>query len=80
MLNKEQKKQIQEVQQAAARLQEMISDSLEIQNDVAATMEEKTEAMQEKFYERHPWLDDFLNFDLSNLESELEVFSSLELE
>lgn len=80
MLNKEQKKQIQEAQLAAAKLQEMIQEVMSTQSIIEDTMVNKTETMQEKFYDRHPWLDDFLQFDLYNLESELESFAGLEVE
>lgn len=81
MLNKEQRKQIKEVQLAAAKLQEALADVVAgIQDDVVGALNDKTETMQEKFKERHPWLEDFICYDLGNLESELEVFAGLEVE
>lgn len=80
MLNKTQKKHIQEVQLAAAMLKDKVADLLAIRDDLETELEGKTELVQDRLHEKYMWMESFLEYDFSNLESELEVFAGLEVE
>lgn len=79
-MNKSTIMNIQANQQAISGAIEGVSSMQSIQDEVREEYEGKTEKGQETMDNMYPWLQDFLDLDLSDLQEALEVASGLDLE